>query len=115
MLAFVRRDFFSVTLRALQGIFDDELNLALGTIQILRKQYFGLFLTHPLCQHKYTTECQPLASKIDHSLDLPNQSFADVVYGRAFSFGSHIWCAHYRAFIVERTLFPFNYASWKLI
>ena len=54
-------------------------------------------------------------SKTDNFLDLPNQSFADVVYGRPLSFGSHIWCAHYRAFIVERTLFPSNYASCKLI
>ena len=29
-----------------------------GTIHILCQHIFGPFLTHPLCQHKYSTECQ---------------------------------------------------------
>ena len=29
-----------------------------GTIPILYQHIFGLFLTHPLCQHKYNTERQ---------------------------------------------------------
>ena len=32
--------------------------LLLGVIHILRQHNFRLFLTHPLCQHKYSTECQ---------------------------------------------------------
>lgn len=30
----------------------------LGTIPLLRQHIFGLFMTHPLCHHNYSTECQ---------------------------------------------------------
>jgi hypothetical protein len=104
------RFFFSRTARSARD-FWWWIESCLGTIQILRQHYFGLFLTHSLCHHKYTTERQqnwPFFYQ-------PIQVFADVICGRPLSFGSHIWCAHYRTFIVERTLFPSNYASWKLI
>ena len=35
-------------------------HLAYGTIRILRQNSFGLFLTHPLYQHKYTDRQQKL-------------------------------------------------------
>jgi hypothetical protein len=28
------------------------------TIHILSQHNFGVFVTHPICQHKYSTECQ---------------------------------------------------------
>ena len=104
------RFFFSWTARSARD-FWWWIESRLGTIQILRQQHFGLFLAHPL----FSINTLLNVSKTDLFLDRPIQSFADVVYGRPLSFGSHIWCAHYRAFIVERTLFPSNYASWKLI
>ena len=40
--------------------------LQLGTIHILFRHNFGLFLTHPLCQHKYGTEqaCRPWVCRV---------------------------------------------------
>ena len=56
----------------------------LGTIHILRQHIFGLFLTHPLCQHKYSTQRQqnwPF-SRLTH----PPSPFADVIYGWSLMF-----------------------------
>ena len=42
----------------------------LGTIHILRQHIFGLFLPHPLCQHKYSTQRQQ-----NWPFSRPTQSF----------------------------------------
>ena len=49
----------------------------LGTIHLLRPHIFGPFMTHPLCQHKYSTLHQQKLLFLTH----PLCPFADVIYG----------------------------------
>ena len=51
--------------------------LCFGTVHILRQHNLGLFLTHPLCQHKYSTECQQNWLFSRHP---PTKFFADVIH-----------------------------------
>jgi len=48
----------------------------LGTILIIRQHTFGLFLTHPICQHNYNTEYQQQLPFSDPTQPSP---FADVI------------------------------------
>ena len=56
--------------------------ICFGTIHILRQHIFWHFLTHPLCQHEYSTERQQNCpfSRPTHPPSQPHSPFADVIY-----------------------------------